>query len=265
MKVIRYTLIFAVIFLYNCDQKTLPPDRFDSLFSGDLEVIDLTYGLNNKSPFWPGPETSPFEYDTLAAHESGSPSMGAYNTPEHFSTHIDAPIHFSDKKKSVDQLTSADLFGPAAVINVEGKCNNDPDYLLSIEDLQKWEDENGMLPQGAIVLMLTGWGTKWNDVDAFRNQDDEGKMHFPGFSEELAKVLIEERNIRGIGIDNFSVDAATSQGFPVHHVVNGAGKYHLENVANLENVPASGAYLIVAPIKLEGGSGGQVRIFAVVP
>jgi kynurenine formamidase len=113
--------------------------------------------------------------------------------------------------------------------------------------------------------MKTGWASKWEDMDAYRNMDEEGTMHFPGFSPEAGKFLIDKRSINGIGIDNLSVDAGAASGFPTHDIVNGAGKYNLENVGDLADVPASGAFLIVAPIKLEGGSGGQVRIFAVIP
>jgi len=241
------------------------PDRFDRLFSGDLQVLDLTHSLNRTSPFWPNEKGNPFTYDTLFAHKSGAPAMGAYATPEHFGTHLDAPIHSADGQPSVDQLTAKDLFGPAAVIDVETQCANDPDYRLTKADLLYWEEKNGRLPGSVIVLMYTGWSKKWKDFAAYLNQDEGGQMHFPGFSEEAARFLIQERQIRGIGIDNLSADAATAKGFPVHGIVNGAGKFQLENVANLHLLPPIGAYLIVAPIKLEGGSGGQVRIFAVVP
>ena len=113
--------------------------------------------------------------------------------------------------------------------------------------------------------MRSGWSEKYGDADAYRNQDDDGRMHFPGFSEEAARFLIDERDIRGIGVDTLSVDPAGAESYPVHGIVNGAGKYHLENVAEVHRLPATGAFLIVAPIKIAGGSGGQVRIFAVVP
>jgi len=121
------------------------------------------------------------------------------------------------------------------------------------------------MPEGAIVLMYTGWSKKWTDHKAYINKDENGQMHFPGFSEEAARFLVEECQIKGIGIDNLSVDAANAQGFPVHGIVNGAGKIQLENVANVHLLPPVGANLIIAPIKLEGGSGGQVRIFAILP
>ncbi|MFQ5568497.1 MAG: cyclase family protein [Rhodothermales bacterium] len=241
------------------------PDRFEQLFSGRLTVLDLTHPLNSTSPYWPGPAGNPFTYDILAAHESGAPILGAYRTPEHYGTHLDAPIHSADGQPSVDRLTAADLFGPAAVIDVSASCAADPDYRLSKEDLLAWETQYGPLPDGAIVLMYTGWSKKWSDYAAYANQDAEGRLHFPGFSEEAARFLIDERRIKGIGIDNMSIDYGLSRDFSVHTIVNGAGKYHLENVADLHHLPPTGAFLIVAPIKIEGGSGGQVRLFAVLP
>ena len=133
--------------------------------------------------------------------------MGAYSTPEHHGTHLDAPIHAAEDQPSVDQLTAADLFGPAAVIDVAAQCQADPDYRLTKDDLLAWEAQHGNLPDGAIVLMYTGWSKKWSDYEAYKNQDAEGRMHFPGFSEEAARFLIDERQIKGIGIDNLSVDA----------------------------------------------------------
>jgi len=239
-------------------------DRLAQLFAGDLEVIDLTHALSPAAVYWPGPEASPFEYEALATQPSGAVSMGAYSTPEHHGTHLDAPIHGGDDLPTVDQLTAADLFGPVAVIDVTRQSAADPDYEVSRDDLLAWEDRNGPLPSGVIVLMRSGWSEKYNDADAYRNQDGDGRMHFPGFSEEAARFLIDERDIRGIGADTLSVDPGAGRGFPAHGVVNGNGKYHLENVANVHLLPEAGAYLIVAPIKIAGGSGGQVRIFAVI-
>lgn len=261
-------LIFLItlLTLAGCRPAELDPqDRLERLFSGRLTVLDLTHALNTTGPYWPNATGNPFIYDTLAAQESGAPAMGAYSTPEHHGTHIDAPIHSADHQPSVDQLTAADLFGPAAVIDVAAQCEADPDYQLTKDDLLAWEAQHGKLPAGVIVLMYTGWSKKWSDYEAYKNQDAEGRMHFPGFSEEAARFLIDERQIRGIGIDDLSVDPAAGRGFPVHRVVNGSGKFHLENVANVHLLPPAGAFLIIAPIKIEGGSGGQVRIFAVLP
>ena len=253
-------ILLISLLISSCASNT---DRLDDLFSGKGKVIDLTHSLSASSPFWPSDDGIPFDYDTLAAQKSGRPSMGRYSVSEHFGTHLDAPIHFADNLKSVDELTAGDLFGKAVVVNVVAKCEANPDYLLSLEDLQTWEKKHGRIPDHAVVIMYSGWCLKWNDMKSYRNADASGKMHFPGFSEEAAQWLVNERSIIGIGIDNMSVDAGARDGFPAHAIVNGAGKFHLENLANVDQMPESGAYLIVAPIKIEGGSGGQVRVYAV--
>lgn len=235
----------------------------DEMFAGGVEIVDLTHALSPSAVAWG--TTSPFEYEAVSTQPSGAVSMGAYSTPEHHGTHLDAPIHGGDNLPTVDELTLADLFGPAAVIDVSAQSAADPDYAITRQDIVDWEQRNGELPVGAIVLMYSGWSEKYDDADAYRNPDDDGRMHFPGFSEEAARFLIEEREIRGIGVDTLSVDPGAARGFAAHGVVNGNGKFHLENVANVHLLPEAGAYLIVAPIKIEGGSGGQVRIFAVIP
>ena len=237
----------------------------DLLLADQTRVVDLTHALGAAGPFWPRPDGNPFVHDTLSRHDDGAPSMAAYSTPEHHGTHLDAPIHSAAGQKSVDQLMPRDLIGPAAVIDIANKAAANPDYVLTRDDILQWEATNGPLPNGAIVLVSTGWSRKWGDPSGYRNQDDDGRMHFPGFSEDAALLLVNERDIRGIGIDNLSVDAGAATGFPAHGVVNGAGKFHLENVANVHELPAVGALLVVAPIKITGGSGGQVRIFAFVP
>ncbi len=261
MKPIHFLTLAAVAF--SCT--SVPEDRFAKLFSGEAKVVDLTHALSSKSAYWPSKNGNPFKYDTLFAQPSGAPGMGQFTTPEHFGTHLDAPIHSADHQPSVDLLEAKDLFGPAVVIDVEAKCAANADYVLSSQDILDWEKVNGQMPKRAIVIMFTGWSRKWTDYEAYKNEDEYGKMHFPGFSGEAAKFLIAERSILGIGIDNFSVDAGAAQGFPVHGIVNGAGKFHLENVAAVHELPQAGAYVITAPIKIEGGSGGPVRLFAVIP
>lgn len=241
------------------------PGSLEQLVTGELEVVDLTYAIAANTPYWPSPAGNPFRHDTLAKHESGRPSMAAYRTSEHYGTHLDAPVHFADGQPSVDQLNAGDLFGPAVVLDVSAQSDANPDYVLTREDVLAWESQHGPIPRRAIVLLRTGWGARWADSLAYRNRDSAGVMHFPGFGEDAARFLVAERDIRGIGIDNLSVDAGAANGFPAHLVVNGAGRFHLENVANLDQLPPTGVYLIVAPIKIAGGSGGQVRLFAVLP
>jgi kynurenine formamidase len=183
---------------------------------------------------------------------------------EHYGTHLDAPAHFPPGKLTVDQIPVKQLFGPAVVIDVRGEGEKDEDYLLPAAGVKDWEKRHGKIPDGAIVLLRTGWAARWPDVKRYRNQDAAGTMHFPGFSAEAAKVLIE-RKVSGLGCDTLSIDYGASRDFAVHHLALGARLYHLENLADLSELPETGAFLIVAPIKLEGGSGGPVRVFALLP
>jgi kynurenine formamidase len=241
------------------------PDVFERLSSGNAQIVDMTHALSADMPFWPNPNGNPFRHDTLRAHPDGAPMMAAYATPEHHGTHLDAPIHGGPGQASVDQLTASELFGPAVVIDVREHVAANPDYQLSAEDLRAWEAAHGAIPNGAIVLLRSGWDDRWTTSARYQNVDARGVMHFPGFSEDAARYLMNERRINGIGTDTPSVDHGPSRDFPVHGIVNGGGKYHLENVANVGRLPATGAFLIVAPIKIAGGSGGQVRIFGVLP
>ncbi len=248
-----------------CDEPPPPSDPLEQWISGEVVTIDLTHALSADMAFWPGPAGNPFRHDTLRAHPSGSPAMAAYFTPEHHGTHLDAPIHSADGQASVDELTAYDLFGPAVVVDVRAAVEGDEDYVITRADLEEWEGVFGPIPEGAVVLGRTGWAARWETPARYSNADAQGTLHFPGFGADAARFLIEERSIRGIGIDTPSVDPGDAEGFPVHAIVNGAGKYQLENLADLGGVPETGAVLIVAPIKIAGGSGGQVRVWALVP
>ena len=139
-----------------------------------------------------------------------------------------------------------------------------PDYQVSVEDIAKWEQAHGQILQGSVLIANTGWGSRWNSIKDYRNADASGVMHFPGYSQEAAKFLVEGRNVIGLGIDTLSIDYGPSKDFPVHHYTLAHSLYHLENVANLDQAPASGSTVVVAPMKLEGGSGGPVRILVLV-
>ncbi len=149
------------------------------------------------------------------------------------------------------------------VVDIQEACRSNPDYRLTLEDLESWEEQHGPIPSRSVVFALTGWGQYWNDYDRYKNQDVSGQLHFPGFSEGAALFLVEEREIKGIGIDTLSVDYGLSTNYPVHHIVNGAAAYHIENAANLDKVPLSQAWVMIAPIKIEKGSGGPARVWGV--
>jgi len=177
---------------------------------------------------------------------------------------MDAPAHFPPGKITVDEIPVTHFFGPAVVIDVQAEAAKDADYRLRVTRVEKWEALHGHIPAGSIVLLRTGWGARWPDQTSYRNMDANGAMHFPGYSVEAAKLLME-RGVVGLGIDTLSIDYGESKNFEVHRVDLPGGLFNLENLANLDELPEAGAFLIAAPIKLEGGSGGPCRVFAILP
>ena len=239
------------------------PAGLAEIANGHLQVVDLSYPLNESNPYWPGENYSSFRFETIATLESDGVYSGVFSMPEHLGTHLDAPNHFEADQPAVDEISLQDLIAPMVVVDVRDACQGNADYRLRTADLQSWEAQHGRIPEGAVVFALTGWGQYWDEYNRYKNEDAEGQLHFPGFSDKAAAFLVTERSIKGIGIDSLSVDFGPSRTFSVHHIVNGAGGYNIENVANLEEVPPSGAWLIAAPVKIEKGSGGPVRGWAV--
>jgi kynurenine formamidase len=256
---------FAILLSAACQEDAPRSASVPDLFSGGVTVVDMTHALSADMPFWPRPGGNPFEHDTLSAHPSGEPQMAAIYTPEHHGTHLDAPIHGGAGLASVDELDLADLFAPAVVVDVSVAAGADRDYAATLADLSEWEDRHGRISEGAVVFLRTGWAERWPDQERYMEVDDDGQLHFPGFSPEAAAFVVQDRRAVGIGVDTPSVDPGVADGFPVHGIANGSGLYQLENVANLDALPEAGAYVVVAPIKIEGGSGGPVRIFGIVP
>lgn len=231
--------------------------------TGKTRVVDMTYTLNGHLPSWPGDDKT-FETQVVATYAKDGYFARSFWTLEHYSTHMDAPVHFAPGKAALDQIPVTHFFGPAEVIDVRDEAAKDPDYRLTAERVEKWEAAHGRIPAGAIVLLRTGWASRWPDEKRYRNQDAQGVMHFPGFGADSAKLLVA-RGAVGLGIDTLSIDYGPSKNFEVHHVDLPAGLYNLENLANLDQLPATGAFLIAAPIKMEGGSGGPCRVFAILP
>ena len=229
--------------------------------TGKTRVVDLSYAINDKLVPWPG-DARWFEAQVNATVEKNGYFTRSFWMLEHYGTHLDAPIHFPPGKATVDQISAKQLFGPAVIVDVRAEGAKDADYQLPAARVEEWEKAHGRIAEGSIVLLRTGWAARWPDAQKYRNQDAQGRMHFPGFSADAVKLLIQ-RKVSGIGCDTLSADYGASQDFAVHHLALGAGLYHLENLADSSAVPEAGAYLVVAPIKLEGGSGGPVRVFAI--
>jgi kynurenine formamidase len=240
-----------------------PPLTLEQLAGGGLKIVDLTWPLNEKGAYWPGDDYKPFSLRTIATLEKNGVASKSFCMPEHQGTHVDAPNHFEAGRPSVDRIPLADLFAEGVLIDVSVRAAANPDYTLSLADVEAWERANGRIPRRAVVLLKTGWGRHFENVARYRNQDLMGTMHFPGFSAEAVKFLIDQRDIRGVGLDTLSVDAGQSRDFPVHHLLGKADRYGLEKLAALDDLPAAGFYLVVAPIKIEGGTGGPTRVLAI--
>jgi kynurenine formamidase len=236
----------------------------DALCSGELKIVDLTWPLNEKGAYWPGDNYKPFELHTIATLEKNGVLSKSFCMPEHQGTHIDAPNHFEADRPSVDRIAIGDLFAEGVLIDVSDQAAANADYALTLADVEAWEKKNGQIPERAVILLKTGWGRHFQNPVRYRNQDVMGRMHFPGFSAEAVRFLIERRNIRGIGLDTLSLDPGQSRDFAVHHLVGRAGRYGLENLAGLDELPATKFYLVVAPIKIETGSGGPTRVLAIL-
>lgn len=232
------------------------------------KVVDLSYGFGPETVYWPTAKR--FALEVVTHDEIGGHWYEANNfcAAEHGGTHMDAPAHFARAGATTDHVPVTAGIGPLVRVDVSGAVAKDPDHRLSVDDLHAWEAAYGRIPRGAIVVMYSGWGTRWPDLKRYLGSDvpgDTANLHFPGFSKEAAEFLVREREINAIGVDTASMDYGPSQDFIVHQIINGANKVAFENLANLDRVPPRGAMLIALPMKIEGGSGGPVRAIALLP
>lgn len=232
--------------------------------AGFSRVVDLTHELGPDTPNYEPTAKPVFQARDIATVDKAGYFAREITLPEHFGTHIDAPAHFIEGLWTVDQIPVERLVAPLVVLDVRKGASQNPDYQLSVDDIASWEKTNGQIPQGAVVVARTGWESRWNSSKDYRNSDGNGVLHFPGYSEEAARFLVQGRNAIAVGIDTLSIDYGPSKDYPVHKYTLSHSLYQLENVANLASVPESGATVVVAPMKLEGGSGSPVRILAVI-
>lgn len=245
------------------------PAKTDLTKLDETKVIDLTYAFDEKTIYWP--TAKPFEWQKESWGQSAGGywyTAARYAASEHGGTHLDSPIHFGQGKAAMDEIPLSHLISPAMVIDISAACAKDADYRLTLADVTAWETQHGPIPDGSLVLVHTGWGKFWPDKKKYLGTDvpgDTANLHFPGISREAAEFLARQRKLDGIGIDTASMDYGPSKDFIAHQVLNGANIYGLENVANLERLPAKGATVIALPMKIKGGTGGPARIIALLP
>jgi kynurenine formamidase len=231
------------------------------LANGFRTVFDLTHTFSPKLPIFPA--FKPVQIRPRFSIAKDGFFANELTFDEHTGTHMDAPCHFVANATTADKLPADRFFAPLAVISVAARAAKDADTMLTVDDVLAWEKQHGRLPRGAFVAMHSGWDARVAEPARFLNKDAKDTMHAPGFSEQVAHFLVQERDIVGAGVDTLSLDTAAAQKFVAHLVLLGAGKYGVELIANLGNVPPSGAMIIVGAPKHEGASGGPARVFAV--
>ena len=229
---------------------------------GFRDVVDLTHPFSPSLPVYPG--YNPIRVRPRFAVARDGFSANEVTFDEHTGTHVDAPSHFVAGAMPADRLPADRLIAPLVVISIADRAAKDADTLVSVDDLQQWEKRHGRVPAGALVAMHSGWAARIGNADRFLNRDAKGTLHAPGFSEAAARFLVAERDVIGVGVDTLSLDAGAAQKFVAHLAILGAGKYGVEMMANLGNVPPSGATVIVGAPKHEGATGGPARVLALV-
>jgi kynurenine formamidase len=230
--------------------------------SGFQGVVDLTHSLDAQALAYQSAVKSTYRIRTVAS--VGKDYFANNFSPKQFGTRLEPPAHFAHGLWTVDQIPTERLIAPLVVLDVSAHSANHPDYQISVEDIAQWERVHDQIPLGSVVMVRTGWDSRWNSAKAYRNTDTKGVMHFPGYSEDAAKFLVQGRNAVGLGIDTLSIDYGPSKDFPVSQYTLAHSVYQLENVANLDRAPATGGMVVVAPTKLQSSSTSPVRILALV-
>ena len=264
-RMFRTLALFALLAAFTACAPRDQPDPWAG------EWVDLTHDFGTDTLYWP--TADPFE---LTVDSRGKTDDGywyeaySFRTAEHGGTHIDAPSHFAEGQPSVDAIPLSRLIGPAFVVDVSEAALANPDYLATPADFKAWESTHGRLPTGAIVLLRTGYGRFWPDPAHYLGTTQSGpeavaELHFPGLHPDAARLLAEEREAAAIGIDTPSIDYGQSRFFESHRILFEAAIPAFENLANLERLPPTGARVIALPMKIKGGSGGPLRIVALLP
>jgi kynurenine formamidase len=270
MKTIGVTILFSFLAL-SCEPART--EQAAKAGGGELtqgSMVDLSHSYDADTIFWPTEDGFRLEKEQDGINDKGFYyASNKFTTAEHGGTHIDAPRHFAQGHRTVDQIPLDQLIGQAIVVDVSAKCAQNPDYLIATDDLQQWEQANGAMPAGTIVIFRTGYGKRWPDRKTYLGTDERGaqavaKLHFPGLSPDAARWLLANRSIKAVGLDTASIDYGQSTMFETHRALFEKDVPAFENLANLETLPIKGFTIVALPMKIAGGSGGPLRIVAIL-
>ncbi|MEA5575346.1 cyclase family protein [Anabaena sp. UHCC 0451] len=223
-------------------------------------VIHLSHLIDIDIPQWPGDPS--VKFTTVAQLQDDGYYLRRFSLGEHSATHINAPNSFYGNGISIDEYSAQSLVVSAVVIDICNQATANPDYLLTVTDILTWEGKFGTISVNKLVLLYTGWQTKWLDKKAFLNQDADGNMHFPGFGSDATQFLITERQIAGVGIDTHGVDSGQDSNFITNRLILAKPRIVLENLTNLDQLPPQGTTLIIGILRLRGGSGSPAAVMA---
>ena len=236
------------------------------------KFVDLTHSFYPGIPHWPGfPDA---KRDTIYYYDEGVGSMGTgflahvYSHVGQWGTHCDPPAHFIKGKRTIDEIDVKEMFLPLVVIDCHKQVAENPDYVVTMDDVKAWEAKYGPIPQGAFVAMRSDWSKRWPSIPDMQNKDKNGAAHYPGWSIDVLKYLYEEKKVTGTGHEPTDTDpgASTSKGdYTCEAYVLGSDHYQIELLTNLDQVPEAGALVVVAFPKPKKGSGFPARVFAILP
>ena len=226
------------------------------------KVVDLTHVTGPGMPRWPG--DPPVEFQDVAQIDTHGYYLRRFTMGEHSGTHMNAPKSFDLQGAGIDTYSPGDLVVPAMVIDLRAEAAANSDISLTPEDLLAWEERHGPIPPGSMALLYTGRQHKWEDPSAYMGLDPQGGLHFPGFGRDAARFLVEDREAAGLGTDAAGVEPGQDESFSVNRLVLPKGGLILECLTNLDQLPSTGATLVIGPLRLEGGSGAPASVLALV-
>ena len=271
MKTIRAAAIILSSALFSAtaalsDPATTPSLNDTYAVLASKRFVDLTHTFGPNTPHWKGfgEET----VTTLYSIKKDGFKVQQFTHVGQWGTHIDPPAHFHEGLRTVDEIPPTEMVLPLVVLDVHAKVAKNPDYTVTVEDVQAWEAKHGRIPPHAFVAMRTDWSKRWPNQDAMQNRDAAGVAHYPGWSKPVLKLLYEDRGITASGHETTDTDpgvATTKDDYSLESYILGLNHYQIEMLANLDQVPESGAIIIVMWPKQEGGTGFPARVIAIAP